>query len=156
MINTLFIFGAKYLYLVVVGVAAVYFFTQSRVIQKQIIIFGMITLPIAYVLAKIAGYFYYDPRPFVVNHFTPLISHTADNGFPSDHTLLSAAIAVILYPFNKKLSGLVWALALLVGWSRVYVGVHHPVDIAGSIIIAIFSAWVVSQIIKKLNENKGK
>ena len=54
------------------------------------------------VIALILGHLYYNPRPFVVGNFTPLISHSVDNGFPSDHVLLASAIASILYFFSKK------------------------------------------------------
>src|SRR5919202_4656794 len=42
------------------------------------------------------GLLYNDPRPFVVGHFQPLISHPADNGFPSDHALLAAALVAVV------------------------------------------------------------
>ena len=92
MINQLIIFSAKYLYLLVIAITVLFFIKQPRDIQKQLLIFGIITLPAAYIIAKLAGFLYYDPRPFIQGGFTPLIPHAADNGFPSDHALLSAAI----------------------------------------------------------------
>jgi undecaprenyl-diphosphatase len=79
--------------------------------------------------------FYFDPRPFVQGNFTPLLPHAADNGFPSDHTLLAAAIAFATFHFNKKLGLFLLLLAILVGVARILAGVHHVADIAGSIII---------------------
>jgi len=134
--ETLLIFGAKYLFLVIVAVAVIYFFKQTKADQKQIIRLGIISLPISYIIAKIGGALFYNSRPFVVEKFTPLIAHIADNGFPSDHTLLSASIAFVIYFFNRKLGWILLALTLIVGFSRVYVGVHHLTDIFGSIIIA--------------------
>ena len=99
-------------------------------------IFAVLLLPLSYIAAKIISHFYFDPRPFVVGNFTPLIPHAADNGFPSDHTLLGAAIAFAIFRFNKKLGLLLLFFAILVGFSRVLAGVHHASDIAGSIVIA--------------------
>ena len=132
-----FIFGAKYLYIAIVGVAFVYFIKQTGARKKQIVILGAIALPSIYVVAKIIGIFYYSTLPFVAGDFTPLIPHEADNGFPSDHTLLGAAISSVMYLFNKKISAVLWMLTLVVGASRMYVGVHHPIDVAGSIVVAI-------------------
>ncbi len=151
--NILIIFGAKYLYLVAILIAVYYFFRQSRDTQKRIIILGLISLPIMYIVAKLAGHLYYDPRPFVAGNFAPLIPHADDNGFPSDHTLILAAIASIIYPFSKKISMLLWIFTLTVGLSRVLSGVHHAIDIFGSIIIAILISALIYWLIK-MRQNK--
>lgn len=148
MINQFFIESAKYLYLAVILVAFIYFLRQGRATQKQMIILGVISLPAIYIVAKAIGFFYFDPRPFVVGHFTPLIPHAADNGFPSDHTLISAAFASLLFPFNKRISTGAWALTLVVGAARIYVGVHHFIDIFGAILIAMAVTFVVYEFIK--------
>lgn len=113
-------------------------------------IFAAITLPLAYVVAKIGGKLYNNPRPFVAQHFAPLIPHVPDNGFPSDHVLLSATIAAILYPYSKTVSVFVWILTLYIAISRVYVGVHHTTDVVGSAMIAIVVAFLVYTQLKKI------
>lgn len=135
--NMLIIFGAKYLLFVSAVVAIFYLLKQSRERQKEIIIFSVIIFPLSYGVAKILGHFYFDPRPFAAGHFTPLISHAADNGFPSDHTLLAAAIAAAIFRFNKKIGWLLFFLAILIGLARVLTGIHHIVDIAGSVAIVL-------------------
>ena len=147
MLDSLIIFGAKYLYIVVVAVAIIYILRQPREKQKRILLLAIISLPIAYIVAKIGSWLYFDPRPFVVGNFTPLVPHVADNGFPSDHTLLTSAIASVIYVFNKKIGVLLWILALIVGISRVSAGIHHPVDILGSIIISVLIVFVAHKFI---------
>ena len=137
MADIFFIFGAKYLYIAIAVIAFIYFSTETWARKKQIAILGAIALPSIYIVAKIIGLFYYSTLPFVEGDVTSLIPHEADNGFPSDHTLLGAAISSVMYFFSKKISAVLWALTLVVGASRMYVGVHHPIDVAGSIIIAI-------------------
>ena len=152
-INHIFIFGAKYLYLLAGVIALVGFWKLPKEKKKEIIIFSMIALPAIYIVSKIGAWLYSDPRPFVAGHFVPLIPHDPDNGFPSDHVLLVSAIASLIFPFNKKISAGVWIVAILVGISRVYVGIHHPVDIVGSIVISVVvsaAAYsVFSRFIKK-------
>ncbi|HVB20260.1 MAG TPA: phosphatase PAP2 family protein [Candidatus Paceibacterota bacterium] len=135
--DTVIIFIAQYLYGIILLIGAIFFFLQSRKIQKSMLICGLIIAPLAYVISRIVGALYYDPRPFVVGHFIPLIAHAPDNGFPSDHMLLTGAVAMVLWFYNKKLSVALWVLALLIGWARVYSGIHHVTDIAGSIIIVL-------------------
>ena len=145
--NNLIIFSAKYLYLLEIVLAVVYLFLQNRSKQKSIIILSAIFLPLTYIVAQIIAAFYFDPRPFVVGNFTPLISHALDNGFPSDHMLLTSAIASILFVNNKKIGVIAWIIAIVVGVSRVYAGIPHVTDIVGSAVIAIVSIWVAKQYI---------
>lgn len=153
MLNQLIIFGAKYLIWVICLIALWFIVKQSKEERKKIIVLAIIALPISYVVAKILGHFYYDPRPFVENNFVPLIAHAADNGFPSDHTLFASAIASVIYASNKKWGAGLFSLAFLVGISRVLAGVHHFVDIAGSLLITIIVTVFVYRIIEKYFKN---
>lgn len=148
MLNILIIFSAKYLYLLVVGIYAVYFFSISNSKKKDLAILTIIALPCIYLVSRVAALAYFDPRPFVVNHFIPLIPHAIDNGFPSDHALLTSAIASVVWFYNKKASAVLWLLTLIIGTSRVLAGVHHPIDIAGAIIISIIITAVMDIALK--------
>jgi undecaprenyl-diphosphatase len=134
--NIFIIFIAKYLVFVSAAIAVFYFAKQSHAKKKEMLIFAVILLPLSYIAAKLISRFYFDPRPFVEGNFTPLLPHAPNNGFPSDHALLGAAIAFAIFHFNKKLGFLLLYLTILVGAARVLAGVHHVVDIAGSIVIA--------------------
>ncbi len=60
------------------------------------------------------------------------------HSFPSGHTLLAAAVMMIV--FNRYRDWRVWAFAsfvLLVGLSRLYQGMHWPTDIIGSVILGV-------------------
>jgi undecaprenyl-diphosphatase len=137
MINLIFIFGAKYLYLVIIIIAFIWFLSQNNPRKREILLISCICLPLIFIASGIAGRLYYNPRPFAVGNFEPLIPHQADNGFPSHHTLLVSAVSAIVFLFNRRLSLLLWFLALFVGFSRVYAGIHHIIDIIASIFISI-------------------
>ncbi len=143
--DNIIIFTAKYLYLIEIALVAVYFFMQTRSKQKSIFVLSALFLPLAYIVAQVIAALYFDSRPFVVGHFTPLILHAPDNGFPSDHMLFTSAIASILFVYNKKVGTVAWVIALIVGVSRVYAGIHHLTDIVGSAIIVIVSMWIAQK-----------
>lgn len=135
--DSLFIFGAKDLFLLSGVVAFAWFWRLPRRQKKEAAVFAAVALPVIYVVSRVGAGLYFDPRPFVVGHFVPLVPHAPDNGFPSDHMLLVSAIASVIFPFSRRWSSVAWAVAVLVGAARVYVGVHHPIDVIGSAVIAI-------------------
>jgi len=91
---------------------------------------------------------FFRPRPSqtVINFFD------FDSGFsfPSGHSERAFSGAVILSNYYKKYSLLFYILAVLVAFSRIYIGVHYPLDVViGSVNGIIFSMLVLSIPIKK-------
>lgn len=143
--NILIVFVAKYVFLISIFIFllfSLYLWFYQRKIFLSFFTLSIISFPLAYVTAKIFSHFIYDPRPFVSEHVKPLISHVADNGFPSDHMLLTMTIATIVFVYNKKLGILLAIIAIGVGTARVFANVHHIEDIVGSAVIAIATTYI--------------
>jgi membrane-associated phospholipid phosphatase len=90
----------------------------------------------------------------VVDGVTMLKVHS----FPSGHTTTAFAMALIMaYIINRKAwSVILPLLALLAGYSRVYLAQHFPTDIFAGMCIGIFSAilslLIYRKLIRSLNE----
>ena len=98
---------------------------------------AVLTALIALVLGSLCGTFYFHPRPFMVPLGHSWITHAPDYSFPSDHATLLFSLALsLLFSGAKKVGGCMLALALIVAWSRVYVGVHFPLDMVGALFVA--------------------
>jgi undecaprenyl-diphosphatase len=147
MLNFLIIFCAKYLYFLLIGIYLVYFIRLPKDEQKSLFLLTVIALPAIFLVSRIPALLYFDPRPFVVGHFAPLIPHAPDNGFPSDHALLTSSIASVVYYHSKKVSALLWLLTLMIGTARVLAGVHHWIDIFGAIIISVIGTVIVKSLL---------
>lgn len=146
----LIVLCAKYLYLIIGLIAAIYWLTLPKKQKIQMAIFATCTAIIAFVLTKLGGALFYDPRPFVTQHIMPLYPHAADNGFPSDHTVLAATIAVAVYSGSKKLGLVLFGLAIVIGVSRVLAHIHSPIDILGSLIFAIAGGLAAYYLMPKI------
>jgi len=66
-------------------------------------------------------------------------------GFPSNHAANVAGSMLILAFFYRRYKYLCGGLALVVGYSRIYLGVHYPTDVlAGFVIgIGISVGWIL-------------
>jgi undecaprenyl-diphosphatase len=61
--------------------------------------------------------------------------------FPSSHAVNIFAAAFFLSQPLKKLSPLFFGIAGIVGYSRVYIGIHYPLDVIGGAAIGLLIAW---------------
>ena len=85
----------------------------------------------AWVLAHVAKAIADRPRPYEVMAGAVLRQQPAHGtSFPSSHTAVTAAVVIALVPFLvRPLAAVAIGYAVLVGWSRVYLGVHYPLDV---------------------------
>jgi undecaprenyl-diphosphatase len=114
----------------------------SRPERKHAIV-ALLAAALALGLNQVLGRLWDRPRPFVAHpaQVHLLLAHTADSSFPSDHVAAAMAIALVLTKAHRRLGGLLFALAGLVGVARVYVGDHYPGDVlAGALVGLVASA----------------
>jgi membrane-associated phospholipid phosphatase len=86
---------------------------------------------VAWALANLAKAIADRPRPYQAVADAVLRQQPAHGtSFPSSHTAVTVAVVIALLPFLPRvLAGVAIAYAVLVGWSRVYLGVHYPLDV---------------------------
>jgi membrane-associated phospholipid phosphatase len=78
-------------------------------------------------------------RPDPDSLLDPLVPEPISNSFPSGHTSLAIALAFAVYFLvrdTRWAKPAVWAgviTAVIVAWSRVYVGAHYPLDVVASV-----------------------
>jgi undecaprenyl-diphosphatase len=92
--------------------------------------------------------FYFHPRPFMEDMGILLVQHAAETSFPSDHATLMLSIASTLVFFEQScMQGIIlFVLGLLGGLARVFCGLHFPLDIVGSLLIATLSSICIFRI----------
>ena len=143
----LIIFAAEYLYLLIVGGAALVWATSPAQAKRSFAMHGLLAGVIATVMATLAGAVYYDPRPFVASQFTPLVSHVADNGFPSHHAALTLTVALVVLQVSRRWGIVLIIGALVIAGARIAAGLHSPLQIGAGIAIAIIATmlswWIV-------------
>jgi undecaprenyl-diphosphatase len=140
---------AKYAPYLFIGLLFYLWFTNR---QNKALYAGYTTI-LGVTINSMIGLFYFHPRPFMDNLGVALLSHKAENSFPSDHTTFVISIAFMLLTFKQtRIIGVVASiLALWCGVARIYCGVHYPFDILGSIVVAIVAVTIIKLLSSKLN-----
>lgn len=151
-VDLFFIFSAEYLpYIIIISVVLYVYFHKDRYQGIREVAVIALSVGTAYVFASVFKHFYVHDRPFLC--FTdvhPLISPDSPHGsFPSGHSTFFSALGLAFYYYHPKLGVLYLLGALLIGLSRIVVGVHWPLDILGGYIVGGVIALLVHFIVEK-------
>lgn len=140
----IFVFLAEFLLMIVLIINFILLFKKKFRLTSLKAILAFI---VSYILTYTIAVFYFKARPFAdLDSVNQLITTFTDKGFPSGHSLSSASLAVVWFENNKKLALIFLISALLIGFARIYVGVHFPTDVLTGIILGV----ILGIIIKKL------
>lgn len=106
--------------------------------QRQLVMKVAIAMAVSMSLSLLLGRVFPHNRPFVDHIGYNFLAHSPDYSFPSDHGTIIFTFAVAFIAWHRAWSGAVLMLvALAIAWSRVYVGVHWPMDMLGGLMVAL-------------------
>ena len=97
-----------------------------------------------------------DRPPTVVLDPEPLLDVPTTSSFPSGHTSSSFACAWVLSRLAPRLTVPLFALAALIGFSRIYVGVHYPLDVLAGAVFGILVATALLKLLAVLQRSPPK
>lgn len=102
---------------------------------------------------QLIGMIWPHPRPFMIGLGHTWIRHVADPSFPSDHMTVFVGIGLTLALDRMSAWGMatLWA-SLAVAWSRVFLGVHFPLDMVGALGVAAAAYAVVTPLWRRLGD----
>lgn len=111
--------------------------------QWALVIVIFIALLVSIAASQLIQHFYFANRPFADGLVINLIQHSPNSSFPSDHTLFASTIAFgFVFARLYKVGFFLVVMALIVGWGRIYMGLHYPLDVLGGFFLGMLSAFV--------------
>jgi len=146
--DSLAIFAAEYLGYVLIFVLALFLLVNFKKYWPIMLKALGVAVFARFVIVELIRFLWERPRPFIENNISLLLEHPATSSFPSGHAAFYFAFSALVYFYNKKLGALFLIATLVLSLSRVYVGVHWPLDILAGALVGIFSAWLVKNISK--------
>lgn len=77
----------------------------------------------------------------VLSNIHMLTDCNTSYSFPSSHAVNSFAAAYFLSQAIGRLSPIAFGVAAIAGYSRIYIGIHYPLDVIGGAGIGLLIAW---------------
>lgn len=108
----------------------------------------IISLASSHVFIRVMKKIFGRERPFLkLSNVNALKLNLKDHSFPSGHTTAAFSLNVTMALVFPQFALLFIAVAILVGISRIYMGVHYPTDVIGGIIVGSTFALVCNSIL---------
>lgn len=108
--------------------------------QRRLVLKTAIALGYAMSISWCIGNLLPHPRPFVIGLGHQFLPHAADDSYPSDHGTAIFTFAIAFLCWHRIWSGiLMLVVASAIAWSRIYLGVHWPMDMVGALLVGALS-----------------
>jgi len=135
----------KYFYLGAAAVAAVYLPARYRLAGLWCVLTAAAAVGLADVtVARLLKPLFCRVRPcWAMEGVRLLVVQGNTASFPSSHAANAFAFATVVLYYYKRAGAALLAVALAVGYSRVYVGVHYPSDVVAGALWGVFVATTV-------------
>ena len=121
-------------------------FRKSGMMFRNFMIMALALILTAIMIQALKALFDRE-RPFYAYSFIEKLSTGGGSSFPSGHTMeafvMATTIGLLFRNQWLMVPVLIWAM--LVGYSRLALGVHYPTDVIGGMIIGTGIGWLVTK-----------
>jgi len=141
-------YGLGYPVMIVAFVVVLVMLRRHRIALELVVIF--LASAAATLLLK---HLFHAPRPYMIDPRVIQYDTDSSSGMPSAHALLSTVILgwiVIRHPKSRFLAWGAVIIAVLIGLSRIYLGVHYPSQVLAGWVFAIIFLYIFHLIDQRL------
>lgn len=102
---------------------------------------------LAYVVSAVVKVVVAEPRPcfaYPTDFLLESCPAPSDYAFPSNHSVVVAAMTIALVFVSRRLALVAAVAAVLMGFTRVYVGAHYPHDVLAGLLIGVVIGYLTA------------
>ncbi|MFK0692271.1 phosphatase PAP2 family protein [Mesorhizobium sp. IMUNJ 23033] len=130
--------------LLVLAVAVQWWRHTDRPHTRHVLVAAGLSFLLGLALNQLILLFIHRMRPYDGGVTNLLIARSGDPSFPSDHATATFAIAAAFLLHGMRRVGLCFvAAAMLIAFSRVYIGTHYASDVLGGALTGVIAAFAV-------------
>lgn len=113
--------------------------------QRTFVCKTVVAIAVALFISWLIGVIAPHDRPFVMKVGSSFLEHEPTPSFPSNHGtfIFVVALGYLCWHHCKRMGYLMLGLSLVIAWSRIYLGVHWPIDMIGAFIVALLSCALI-------------
>ena len=114
---------------------------------------GMVALTFSLIASQVAKLVWARPRPLLALYDVRIVdNYLFTHSFPSGHATTAFAAAVAFSMFLPRLRYIALGLAFLTAVSRVYLGVHYPLDVTYGAILGALIGYASARLVGSWNK----
>ena len=122
----------------------------ARSENQRAVLYAFLAQPVANGIIGLNNSLYFRPRPFAALPVKMLFYEPTDSSMPSNPAAVGFAFATAVWLVNRRAGAVLYAFAALFAISRVYCGVHYPLDIVGGATVGIVGAAIAVTLARTL------
>ena len=148
--------GSEPVVTVLAVIAALYCISSGR----PRLVLALLWIPLTFLLSTVVKLLVHRPRPVEA-----LIVVPTTYAFPSGHAAAASALLLTLALLatgaerragpRRLLIGAALFLAVLVAWSRIYLGVHYFSDVVGGLLLGSAGALAATSVFRRVDRGSG-
>ena len=123
---------------------------KRRHIQKGIMV-ATSSLGISQLAVNFINDIWVRPRPFETLDVNLLFYPPTDPSFPSNSASVLFALSWGIFIYDRKAGSIMLAISTIMSFSRIYVGIHYPLDILGGAALALVIALFFTVVFRLLD-----
>lgn len=140
--NIFYFFSYWYIWLIVAVISLFFLFKKAR----KPLLFLWISLAVAQIIETVLKHLSPWDRPFIALGSTPpdWFTSYSQGSFPSGHAMKGIIILYFLFLYNKKIFFFALPGIIIMDYTRIYFGLHYPIDIIGGSIIGLAIIYMLN------------
>jgi undecaprenyl-diphosphatase len=136
--------------ILILAVAIQWWSGEDRRANRHTLVSAGLSFCLALGINQVILLFVHRVRPYDAGVTRLLIEKSHDPSFPSDHATATVALAAaFLFHHAPRRAALFGAAAVLVGFSRVYIGTHYSSDVLGGTLTGLLGAWIARRLFQR-------